>query len=127
MSGATEYRSEAMKDDFNRYGLVKFNDGINIASISGAKKLASGEKLTECAPYIFFATAIIFSTMDISSLYVYCNAPDGVLSIVSTTRLARSTAPSVVSAAFPSPPGIFPDSTSDALANPPDTPFRFSL
>ena len=45
MSGATEYRSEAMKDDFNRYGLVKFNDGINIASISGAKKLANGEKL----------------------------------------------------------------------------------
>lgn len=45
MSGATEYRSEAMKDDFNRYGLVKFNDGINIASISGAKKLANGERL----------------------------------------------------------------------------------
>ena len=45
MSGATEYRSEAMKDDFNRYGLVKFNDGINIASISGAKKLVGGEKL----------------------------------------------------------------------------------
>lgn len=45
MTGATEYLSEAMKDDFNRYGLVRFNDGINIASISGAKKLANGEKL----------------------------------------------------------------------------------
>lgn len=45
MSGATQYLSENMKNDFNRYGLVKFNDGINIASISGAKKLVSGEKL----------------------------------------------------------------------------------
>lgn len=45
MTGATEYRSENMKNDFNRYGLVNFADGINIASISGAKKLANGEKL----------------------------------------------------------------------------------
>lgn len=45
MSGAATYLSESMKNDFNRYGLVKFNDGINIASISGAKKLASGERL----------------------------------------------------------------------------------
>lgn len=45
MSGATEYLSESMKNDFNRYGLVKFSDGINIASISGAKKLANGERL----------------------------------------------------------------------------------
>ena len=45
MTGATSYLSENMKNDFNRYGLVKFADGINIASISGAKKLASGEKL----------------------------------------------------------------------------------
>ena len=45
MTGATQYRSENMKNDFNRYGLVNFADGINIASISGAKKLANGEKL----------------------------------------------------------------------------------
>lgn len=45
MSGFSSYMSDKMKDDFNRYGLIKFNDGVNIATISGAKKLASGEKL----------------------------------------------------------------------------------
>ena len=45
MSGYNQYMSEAMKNDFNRYGLVKFFDGLSVASISGAKKLASGEKL----------------------------------------------------------------------------------
>lgn len=45
MTGYNSYMSEAMKNDFNRYGLVNFFDGVNIASISGAKKLASGEKL----------------------------------------------------------------------------------
>ena len=45
MSGYASYLSEVMKNDFNRYGLVNFFDGVSIASISGAKKLASGEKL----------------------------------------------------------------------------------
>ena len=45
MSGAQAYLSDNMKDAFNRYGLVNFADGINIASISGAKKLVGGEKL----------------------------------------------------------------------------------
>lgn len=45
MSGHSQYMNESMKGDFNRYGLVNFCDGVNIASISGAKKLASGEKL----------------------------------------------------------------------------------
>ena len=45
MTVATAYLSYKSKEDFNRYGLVRFNDGVNIASISGAKKLASGEKL----------------------------------------------------------------------------------
>lgn len=45
MDGHTQYLSDAMRDNFNRYGLVNFTDGINIASISGAKKLANGEKL----------------------------------------------------------------------------------
>ena len=45
MDGRSQYMSNAMKDEFNRYGLVNFIDGVRIASISGAKKLASGEKL----------------------------------------------------------------------------------
>lgn len=42
MTGHAQYLSDDMKNNFNRYGLVNFNDGINIASISGAKKLVSG-------------------------------------------------------------------------------------
>lgn len=45
MNGYAQYMSEEMKNNFNRYGLVNFFDGVSIASISGAKKLASGEKL----------------------------------------------------------------------------------
>ena len=45
MTGHTQYLSEDMKNSFNRYGLVNFTDGINIASISGAKKLVSGAYL----------------------------------------------------------------------------------
>lgn len=45
MEGRTQYLSDAQKDTFNRYGLLNFADGVNIASISGAKKLANGEKL----------------------------------------------------------------------------------
>jgi len=45
MTGYAQYMSEEMKNNFNRYGLVNFYDGVRIASISGAKKLVSGEKL----------------------------------------------------------------------------------
>ena len=43
MSGRTQYMSDAMKDEFNRYGLVNFIDGVRIASISGAKKTGKGQ------------------------------------------------------------------------------------
>ena len=42
MTGYEKYMSDAMKDDFNRYGLIKFFDGIRIASISAAKKRGNG-------------------------------------------------------------------------------------
>lgn len=42
MSNFSQYMSDAMKDDFNRYGLVKTYDGIAIAGISGAKKTGTG-------------------------------------------------------------------------------------
>lgn len=45
MSGRTQYMSDNMKDEFNRYGLVNFIDGVRIASISGAKKTAKGQLL----------------------------------------------------------------------------------
>jgi len=41
MDGYHQYMSNDMKNDFNRYGLVKLYGGMNIASISGAKKLAN--------------------------------------------------------------------------------------
>lgn len=45
MSGYSDYLSDAMKNDFNRYGLVKFFDGVNIASISGAKRTGQNSLL----------------------------------------------------------------------------------
>ena len=43
MDGRAQYMSDSMKDEFNRYGLVKFIDGVRIASISGAKKTGKGQ------------------------------------------------------------------------------------
>lgn len=43
MEGRSQYMSNDMKDDFNRYGLVNFVDGVRIASISGAHKTGRGQ------------------------------------------------------------------------------------
>ena len=43
MDGRSQYMSNAMKEEFNRYGLVNFIDGVRIASISGAKKTGKGQ------------------------------------------------------------------------------------
>lgn len=43
MEGRSQYMSNDMKDEFNRYGLVNFIDGVRIASISGAKKTGKGQ------------------------------------------------------------------------------------
>lgn len=45
MSGYEKYLSNTQKDEFNRYGLVKFLDGVRIASISGARKTGKGQLL----------------------------------------------------------------------------------
>lgn len=45
MPNFAQYMSEGMKEDFNRYGLVKTYDGIGIAGISGAKKTGNGSLL----------------------------------------------------------------------------------
>ncbi len=45
ISGYTSFMSDNMKDDFNRYGLIKFYQGMRIAGISGAKKTAKGDLL----------------------------------------------------------------------------------
>jgi hypothetical protein len=45
MEGYAQYLSPTMKDDFNRYGLVKSYDGIGIAGISGARKTGRGNLL----------------------------------------------------------------------------------
>jgi hypothetical protein len=37
--------SDNMKEDFNRYGLINFYQGLKIAGISGAKKTAKGNLL----------------------------------------------------------------------------------
>lgn len=45
MTGYAEYLSDAAKDEFNRYGLVKTYDGVAITVISSAKKLGDGSLL----------------------------------------------------------------------------------
>lgn len=45
MDGRAQYLSNSMKDEFNRYGLVNFIDGVRIASISGARKTGKGQLL----------------------------------------------------------------------------------
>ena len=45
MSGYTSYMSDKMKDDYNRYGLVKDYGGCLIGGFSGARKAADGELL----------------------------------------------------------------------------------
>lgn len=45
MPGFAEHLSNEMKNDFNRYGLVKSYDAIGIAGISGAKKQGNGNLL----------------------------------------------------------------------------------
>lgn len=45
MPGFAQYLSGEMKNDFNRYGLVKAYDGIGVAGISGAKKTGNGSLL----------------------------------------------------------------------------------
>lgn len=45
MTGRTQYMSNDMKDEFNRYGLVNFIDGVRVASISGAHKTGDGQLL----------------------------------------------------------------------------------
>jgi len=45
MDGFAQYLSSDMKNDFNRYGLVKTYDGIGVATISGAKRQGNGNLL----------------------------------------------------------------------------------
>lgn len=45
MDGFSQYMSNDMKNDFNRYGLVKTYDSIGIAAISGAKRQGNGSLL----------------------------------------------------------------------------------
>lgn len=45
MEGFSQYMSDNMKNDFNRYGLAKTYDGIGVAGISGAKRQGNGNLL----------------------------------------------------------------------------------
>ena len=45
MTGYAQYMSDSMKNDFNRYGLVKNYDGVAITAISSAKRLGDGSLL----------------------------------------------------------------------------------
>ena len=44
-AGYDVFLSDAMKDEFNRYGFVRMYDGVNITTISSAHKLGDGSLL----------------------------------------------------------------------------------
>ena len=45
MSGYSSYMSDNMKDEYNKYGLVKFYNGVKIGAISGAHKTGDDQLL----------------------------------------------------------------------------------
>ena len=45
MDGFSQYMSDSMKNDYNRYGLCPSFDGVQIAGISGAKTIGDGTPL----------------------------------------------------------------------------------
>jgi hypothetical protein len=70
MEGYATYMSDAMKDEFNRYGLARFFDGVKVASISGAKKQGNGSLLIPDKK--IFGTAGIIGTLDMKGeIHVY--------------------------------------------------------
>ena len=70
MSGYTSYMSSTMKDDYNRYGLVKEYGGCLIGGFSGARKAADGELLVP-DKRIFGISGIIGTICDRGELRVY--------------------------------------------------------
>ena len=70
MSGYTSYMSSTMKDDYNRYGLVKEYGGCLIRGFSGARKAADGELLVPDRR-IFGISGIIGTLCDRGELRVY--------------------------------------------------------
>lgn len=76
ITGYSEYMTEAMKGDFNRYGLVKFYQGINIAGLSAAKKIA-GKQLMIPDKRIFGVAGKI-GTLDMKGeIHVYEDMDNG--------------------------------------------------
>lgn len=45
MQGYTSYMSDNMKENYNKYGLIKFYNGVRIGAISGAHKTGDGQLL----------------------------------------------------------------------------------
>ena len=70
MSGYTSYMSSTMKDDYNRYGLVKEYGGCLIGGFCGARKAADGELLIP-DKRIFGISGIIGTICDRGELRVY--------------------------------------------------------
>lgn len=70
MAGYDSYMSDSMKDDYNRYGLVKLYGGMLISGFSGARKAADGELLVP-DKRIFGVSGRIGTICDRGELRVY--------------------------------------------------------
>ena len=74
MAGYTSYMSDSMKEDYNRYGLVKEYGGLLISGFSGARKASDGELLVP-DKRIFGVAGKIGTLTDRGELRVY-ETPD---------------------------------------------------
>lgn len=74
MSGYSTYMSDNMKDEYNRYGLVKFYNGVKIGAISGAKKTGDDQLLITDKRIYGFADKI--GNMDMRGAMRVYETPD---------------------------------------------------
>ena len=70
MSGYTSFMSDTMKDNYNRYGLIKEYGGLLIGGFSGARKAADGELLVPTGR-IFGIAGKVGTICDRGELRVY--------------------------------------------------------
>lgn len=75
MDGHVQYMSESMKENWNRYGLVDFIDGVRIASISSAHKTANDQLLLP-QDRIFGCAGKIGMLDMVGDIHVYENSDD---------------------------------------------------
>lgn len=74
MTGWNTYQSDAMRDQFNKYGILETYSGVRLVPISAAKKLADGSSLLPANRLIGIADKI--GTLDMKGSLRVLQTPD---------------------------------------------------